>query len=68
MNNTLQDVLCRFERMRGRSVLWQPVLLGVAALLLVAVVWSRLYPGLARYPVDPLAPSPPTLNWGGWGP
>ena len=24
LNNTLQDVLCRFERMRGRDVLWQP--------------------------------------------
>ncbi len=24
LNNTLQDVLCRFERMRGRAVLWQP--------------------------------------------
>ncbi len=24
LNNTLQDVLCRFQRMRGRSVLWQP--------------------------------------------
>ncbi len=24
LNNTLQDVLCRFERMRGRQVLWQP--------------------------------------------
>ena len=24
LNNTLQDVLCRFHRMRGRSVLWQP--------------------------------------------
>ncbi len=24
LNNTLQDVLSRFERMRGRSVLWQP--------------------------------------------
>jgi valyl-tRNA synthetase len=23
-NNTLQDVLCRFERMRGKDVLWQP--------------------------------------------
>ena len=23
-NNTLQDILCRFERMRGRDVLWQP--------------------------------------------
>src|SRR5665811_2370526 len=22
LNNTLQDVLCRFERMRGRDVLW----------------------------------------------
>jgi CBS-domain-containing membrane protein len=48
--------------------LWQPVLLGAAALVLVAVVWSRLYPGLARYPVEPLAPSPPQLTWGGWGP
>jgi valyl-tRNA synthetase len=24
LNNTLQDVLCRFERMCGRDVLWQP--------------------------------------------
>src|SRR5712675_551911 len=24
LDNTLQDVLCRFERMRGRDVLWQP--------------------------------------------
>jgi valyl-tRNA synthetase len=24
LNNTIQDVLCRFERMRGRDVLWQP--------------------------------------------
>ena len=24
LNNTLQDVVCRFERMRGRDVLWQP--------------------------------------------
>jgi valyl-tRNA synthetase len=24
LNNTLQDVLCRFERLRGKSVLWQP--------------------------------------------
>ena len=24
LNNTLQDVLCRFERMRGSDVLWQP--------------------------------------------
>ncbi|MBV8508652.1 MAG: class I tRNA ligase family protein, partial [Xanthobacteraceae bacterium] len=24
LNNTLQDILCRFERMGGRDVLWQP--------------------------------------------
>jgi valyl-tRNA synthetase len=24
LNITLQDILCRFERMRGRDVLWQP--------------------------------------------
>jgi valyl-tRNA synthetase len=24
LNNTLQDVLCRFERMRGKDVIWQP--------------------------------------------
>ena len=24
LNNTIQDVLARFERMRGRAVLWQP--------------------------------------------
>src|SRR5690606_722259 len=24
LNNTLQDIMVRFERMRGRNVLWQP--------------------------------------------
>src|SRR6202171_4752213 len=24
LNTTLQDILCRFERMRGKDVLWQP--------------------------------------------
>ena len=24
LNNTLQDILCRFQRMRGKDVLWQP--------------------------------------------
>lgn len=51
----------------GWSALWQPVLLGVGALMLVAFVWSRLYPGLRRYPVAPFEPSPTHMNWGGWG-
>src|SRR5690349_13328407 len=24
LNNTIQDILCRFERLRGKDVLWQP--------------------------------------------
>jgi len=48
------------------SALLYPVLAGVAALAACAVVWSRLYPGLARYPVSVMEPSPPSLNWGGW--
>lgn len=50
----------------GWSALWQPVLIGVLALAAVAVVWSRLYPGLARYPVAWLERSPPNTFWGGW--
>jgi CBS-domain-containing membrane protein len=50
----------------GWSALWQPVLLGVGSMMLLAVVWSRLYPGLSRYPVSLLEPSPPSVTWGGW--
>jgi CBS-domain-containing membrane protein len=50
----------------GWSALLQPVLLGLCVLALVAVVWSRLYPGLCRYPVNLFEPSPPRMNWGGW--
>jgi valyl-tRNA synthetase len=37
LNNTLQDVLCRFERMRGKDVLWQPGLdhAGIATQMVV---------------------------------
>ena len=51
----------------GWSALLQPVLVGVLSLALVAVAWSRLYPGLARYPVSWLERSPSTTFWGGWG-
>lgn len=48
------------------SALLDPVGLGIVVLMATAIVWSRLYPGLARYPVAPMEPSPPSLNWGGW--
>ncbi len=47
--------------------LLNPVALGALSLVLVAMIWSRLYPALARYPVNTFAPSPPHINWGGWG-
>ena len=50
----------------GWGALWSPVLLGVLALVAVVMVWSRLYPRLVHYPVQAMAPSPSTLNWGGW--
>ena len=50
----------------GLSALWQPVLVGVLGLAVVAALWSRLYPGLAHYPVAWFDRSPPTLFWGGW--
>lgn len=48
------------------STLVNPVLLGIACLVIIAVIWSRLYPGLVHYPVTPWEPSPPSVNWGGW--
>jgi CBS-domain-containing membrane protein len=51
----------------GLPALWQPVGVGVLGLVVVAVVWSRLYPELSRYPVRWMDPSPPTIFWGGWG-
>lgn len=48
------------------SALFNPVLLGIAILMAVAWVWSRLYPGLVHYPVSVLEPSPPSAGWGGW--
>ncbi len=50
----------------GWLALFQPVLLGISALALVAAIWSRLYPGLCAYPVDAKAPSPIHIHWGGW--
>lgn len=50
----------------GIAALWQPVLVGVLALAGVAFVWSRLFPGMTRYPVAWAERSPPSVFWGGW--
>lgn len=50
----------------GWSALWQPVLVGVTSLAVIAALWSRLYPGHAHYPVAWLERSPPSTFWGGW--
>jgi len=50
----------------GFSALWQPVGLSVLILFVVAVVWTRIVPGMVHYPVKWLDRSPPTIWWGGW--
>jgi CBS-domain-containing membrane protein len=50
----------------GFFSLWQPVGLGITILVSVAVVWSRLYPGMKHYPSNWFEKSPPSLFWGGW--
>ena len=51
----------------GWTALWQPVLIGVVSLAVVAAAWSRLFPGLSRYPVAWFDRSPPSTFWGCWG-
>ncbi len=50
----------------GLMVLWKPVFVGVLGLAVVAAIWSRLYPGLTRYPVSWFERSPSSTFWGGW--
>ena len=50
LNNTLQDILIRFERMRGRDVLWQPGTdhAGIATQMVVERQLAEQGIGLAR--------------------
>ncbi len=50
LNNTLQDILVRFERMRGRDVLWQPGTdhAGIATQMVVERQLAEQGIGLAR--------------------
>jgi len=56
LNNTLQDLLVRFERMRGRNVLWQPGMdhAGIATQMVVERQLSeRQLPGRRAMGRDP---------------
>ena len=50
----------------GLAALWQLVGLGILILSLVAVVWSRLLPGMVHYPIHWFEESPPGDIWGAW--
>ena len=50
----------------GFLALWQPVGLGILIIFSVATFWSRILPGMNRYPVKWLEKSPPAMFWGGW--
>lgn len=50
----------------GLGGLWHPVLAGVVGLAVAAFVWSRLVPGLEKYPRAWFEQSPPNTGFGGW--
>lgn len=50
----------------GFSAVLHPVGSGVLILALIAAMWSRLVPGVVRYPSSWMDKSPPSLFWGGW--
>jgi CBS-domain-containing membrane protein len=48
------------------SALWNPVFVGVFSLAVVATIWTRLCPGMSRYPRAWLDRSPQASLWGNW--
>jgi CBS-domain-containing membrane protein len=46
--------------------LWQPVAVSVFCLAFMTAIWSRLFPGMAHYPVNWFDRSPPSAFSGGW--
>ncbi|MGD0230891.1 MAG: HPP family protein [Syntrophorhabdales bacterium] len=50
----------------GFFCFWQPVGLGIMTLALVAMIWSRLLPGMTHYPISWFEESPSSIDWGGW--
>lgn len=50
----------------GWAALWQPVGLSILVLAIVAALWTRIVPGMVKYPVQWLDRSPPSTWWGNW--
>ena len=48
------------------AAVWQPIILGLVVLSMVAAAWSRLIPGMVHYPCRWFEKSPPFISWGGW--
>jgi CBS-domain-containing membrane protein len=48
------------------SVLWEPVGLSILVLAAVAFTWTRIVPGMVRYPVKWLNASPPSMLGASW--
>src|SRR6202790_5691603 len=72
LNNTLQDILCRYERMRGRDVLWQPGTdhAGIATQIVVArqlaeqgIVLARAGAGANSTTIDRAASLEKVWEW-----
>ena len=50
----------------GLDAVVSPVFASIVLLAGVAILWSRLFPGMNRYPINWLEKSPASLFWGGW--
>jgi CBS-domain-containing membrane protein len=46
--------------------LWKPVGVGIFILTAMAIIWSRILPGMISYPVKWFEKNPPSPLWGGW--
>ena len=60
------NALIMIHEHAGFFSLWQPVGLGIAILALVAMAWSRAFPGMHRYPVNWFEKSPSSFLGGSW--
>lgn len=58
--------LIMVQAQAGWSALWHPVGISLLVLAIVSAIWTRLFPGMVKYPFQWLEPSPPYTWWGNW--